>query len=74
MAVLPGNPKCTMTCTWRLYYLFIACCYLGNCGYQTDRKIYDQSEIIVAARLRSSRNPRAAHATKLYTRSARIII
>ena len=33
---------------------------LGKCGYQTDRKIYDQSEI--AARLRSSRNPRAARA------------
>ena len=27
---------------------------LGNCGYQTDRKIYDQSEITV--RLRSSRD------------------
>ena len=31
---------------------------LGNCGYQTDRKIYDQSEI--AVRLRSSRDTRAA--------------
>ena len=29
---------------------------LGNCGYQTDRKIYDQSE--VAVRLRSSRDTR----------------
>ena len=27
---------------------------LGNCGYQTDRKIYDQSEI--ALNLRSSRD------------------
>ena len=27
LAVLPGNPKCTMTCIWRLYYLFIACCW-----------------------------------------------
>ena len=35
---------------------------LGNCGYQTDRKIYDQSEI--AVRLRSSRDTRAARATK----------
>ena len=26
LAVLPGNPKCTMTCIWRLYYLFMACC------------------------------------------------
>ena len=31
---------------------------LGNCGYQTDRKIYDQSEIAVV--LRSSHDPRAA--------------
>ena len=31
---------------------------LGNCGYQTDRKIYDQSEI--AVRLRSSRDKGAA--------------
>ena len=30
---------------------------LGNCGYQTDRKIYDQSEI--AVRLRSSCDTRA---------------
>ena len=43
---------------------------LGNCGYQTDRKIYDQSEI--AVRLQSSRDPRAARATNLQTRSARI--
>ena len=72
LAVLPGNPKCTMTCIWRLYYLFMACCYLGNCGYQTDRKIYYQCEI--AVRLRTSRNPRAARATKLSTRFARVII
>ena len=52
--------------------LFVYGLFLGHCGYQTDRKIYDQSEI--AARLRSSRNPRVARATKLYTRSARIII
>ena len=32
---------------------------LGNCGYQTDRKIYDQREI--AVRLRSSRDTHAAH-------------
>ena len=36
---------------------------LGNCGYQTDRKIYDQGEI--ALRLRSSRDKRTARATKL---------
>ena len=36
---------------------------LGNCGYQTDRKIYDQSEI--AVRLRSSRDTRAARTTNL---------
>ena len=36
---------------------------LGNRGYQTDRKIYDQSEI--AVRLQSSRDPRDARATKL---------
>ena len=36
--------------------LFVYGLLRGNCGYQTDRKIYDQSEI--AARLRSSRNPR----------------
>ena len=38
--------------------LFVYGLLLGNCGYQTDRKIYDQSEIV--ARLRPSRNPRAA--------------
>ena len=43
---------------------------LGNCGYQTDRKIYDQSEIVV--RLHSSRDLRVARATNLQTRSARI--
>ena len=32
---------------------------LGNCRYQTDRKIYDQSEI--AVRLRSSRDTRATN-------------
>ena len=36
---------------------------LGNCAYQTDRKIYDQIEIAVG--LRSSRDTRAARATKL---------
>ena len=36
---------------------------LGNCGYQTDRKIYDQNEIAVS--LRSSRDTRAARATNL---------
>ena len=39
---------------------------LGNCGYQTDRKIYDRSEI--ALRLRSSRDLRT---TKLQTRFPR---
>ena len=52
--------------------LFVYGLLPGNCGHLTDRKIYDQSKI--AARVRSSRNPRAARATKLYTRSARIII
>ena len=42
---------------------------LGNFGYQTDRKIYDQNEI--AVRLQSSRHPRAARATNLQTRFAR---
>ena len=44
---------------------------LGNCGYQTDRKIYDQSDI--TRRLHSSGD---LHATKLQTRllaAARII-
>ena len=36
--------------------LFVYGFFLGNCGYQTDRKIYDQTE--TAARLRPSRNPR----------------
>ena len=40
---------------------------LGNCGYQTDRKIYDQSE--TAVRLRSSiRVLRARHIYKLAPR------
>ena len=40
---------------------------LGNCGYQTDRKIYDQSE--TAVRLRSSiRALRARHIYKLAPR------
>ena len=38
--------------------LFVYGLLLGNCGYQTDRKIYDQSEI--AASLGSSRNARCA--------------
>ena len=42
---------------------------LGNCGYQTDRKIYDQREI--AVRLRSSHDTRIARVTNLYTRFAR---
>ena len=37
---------------------------LGNWGYQTDRKIYDQSKI--AVRLRSSRDTRAARARQNY--------
>ena len=40
---------------------------LGNCGYQTDRKIYDRSEI--ALRLRSSRDLRT---TKLYADERRL--
>ena len=36
---------------------------LGNCRYQTDRKIYDQREIAVP--LRSSRDTRVARATNL---------
>ena len=37
-------PECTMTSCWMapLGSVFMACC-IGNCGYQTDRKIYDQS-------------------------------
>ena len=38
--------------------LFVYALFLGNYGYQTDRKIYYQSEI--AARLRSSCKARAA--------------
>ena len=41
---------------WRLLK-FVYGLLLGNCGYQTNRKIYDQREI--AFRLRSSRDPRA---------------
>ena len=37
---------------------------LGNCGYQTDRKIYDQSEITV--RLRSLRDKCAVCAQQIY--------
>ena len=47
---------------WRLLE-FLYGLLLGNCGYQTDRKIYDQGEI--ALRLRSSRDKRTARATKL---------
>ena len=47
---------------WRLLE-FLYSLLLGNRGYQTDRKIYDQGEI--ALRLRSSRDKRAARATKL---------
>ena len=36
---------------------------LGNCGHQTDRKIYDQGQIALC--LRFSRVPRASRATKL---------
>ena len=42
--------------------LFVYGLLLGNCRYQTNRKIYDQSEI--AARLGSSRNP---HVRQNYT-------
>ena len=38
--------------------LFVYGLLLGNCGYLTDRKIYDQSEI--AVRLGSWRNARCA--------------
>ena len=44
--------------------LFVYGLLLGNCGYQTDRKIYDQSEI--AVRLRSSRDPHALRAQQNY--------
>ena len=53
--------------------LFVYGLLLGNCGYQTDRKIYDQSEI--AFRSQSSCNLRTVCATKLTAaRPARIII
>ena len=52
--------------------LFVYGLLLGNCRYQTDRKIYDQSEI--AARLRSSRNPRAARARQNYTLASRELL
>ena len=42
---------------------FVCGLLLGNCGCQTDRMIYEQSEI--ALRLRSSRDKRTARATKL---------
>ena len=46
---------------------------LGNYRYQTDRKIYYQSEIAVP--LQPSRNLRMVHATKLTAaHSARIIL
>ena len=70
MAVLPGNPKCTMTCIWRLHYLFMACCWATEDTKPIERFMTKAKS---AARLRSSRN-RAARATELYTRSARIVI
>ena len=44
---LAGNPKCTMTSCWMASLGFVYGLLLGNCGYQTDRKIYDQTEIAV---------------------------
>ena len=44
---LAGNPKCTMTSFWMASLGFVYGLLLGNCGYQTDRKIYDQTEIAV---------------------------
>ena len=36
-------PECTMTSSWMASLGFVYGLLLGNCGYQTDRKIYDQS-------------------------------
>ena len=64
--VLPGNPKCTMKSCCMASLGFVYGLLLGNFGYQTDRKIYDQSEI--AVHLGSSRDTRAARATNLIYR------
>ena len=61
--VLPGNPKCTMTSCCRASLRFVYGLLLGNFGNQTDRKIYEQSEI--AVRLGSWRDTRATRATNL---------
>ena len=51
---LAENPKCTMTSCWMASLGFVYGLLLGNCGYQTDRKIYDQSEIAVCLRSTST--------------------
>ena len=61
--VLPGNSKCTMKSCCMASLGFVYGLLLGNFGYQTDRKIYDQSEI--AVHLGSSRDTRGARATNL---------
>ena len=48
--VLPGNPKCKMMSCWMASLEFVYGLLLGNCGYQTDRKIYDQSVIAWSGR------------------------
>ena len=53
--------------------LFVYGFFLGNCGYQTDRKIYDQTE--TADRLQPSRNPiRALRARQNYTLAPRELL
>ena len=52
--------------------LFVYGLLVGNFGYQTDRNIYEQSEI--AARMRSWRNPRAARARQNYTLAPRELL
>ena len=52
-----------MTSCCRASLGFVYGLLLGNFGYQTDKKIYDQSEI--AVRLGSSRDTRAARATNV---------
>ena len=38
LALLPRNPKCTMTSCWMASLGFVYGLLLGNCGYQTDWK------------------------------------
>ena len=62
MAVLPGNPKCTMTSCWMASLRSVLDLLLGNCGYQTSRKIYDQAESHSSC---TSREKRAQQSYKL---------